>query len=138
MEDDYASVEQPKLSKYNSALSQLYRLDALWQDSHRHARNLEYVKLNEDLNRVWLELSSDANKEDEKTWKEINKKISEVGIYSSFHHVRKIKPSLFAKIKSIQLALLMEKEEFLRRLQNKQGKGSAYEDSIEDYMDDGW
>ncbi len=32
-------------------------------------------------------------------------------------------------------AILTKKEIFLRQLQNKQGKGATYEDTIEDYMD---
>jgi hypothetical protein len=36
---------------------------------------------------------------------------------------------------SLQYQLLKKKSLFLGRLQNKQGKGTAYVQSLEDYMD---
>ena len=39
------------------------------------------------------------------------------------------------KSQGSQKLTLMAKEGFLRRLQNKQGKGTAYHDSTEDYYD---
>ena len=37
------SVESGLKSRYNSAFAQLYRLDALWQDAHKHSRHFNYI-----------------------------------------------------------------------------------------------
>jgi hypothetical protein len=135
---EYASMEAPeevKKSRYNSAISQLYRLDALWQDSHRHARDILYAKWNEDLDRIWLELSSDCTKEQKKYIKKINRKISTLFLYAGFQKLHMKNPTLYAKLIINQKVALTKKEAFLRILQNEQGKGTAYEDTIEDYMD---
>lgn len=140
----YEDSGPEKKSQFNSAIAQLYRLDDLWKDSHKHSRNIDYTKWNEDLDRVWLELSSDATKtktkgDDEDSDKEkmdtINLKLEKAVLYSLNPLLRAKNPFLFAKIMNHQKNLLMEKEEFLRSLLNKQGKGSAYQDEIEDYMD---
>lgn len=134
-ESDYSDSTIEKKSQFNSAISQLYRLDDLWKDSHKHSRDINYVKWNEDLDRVWLELSSDANKEDRETIEKINNKIGGAALYSINSLLRINNAILYAKIINIQKRLLIQKEEFLRQLLNKQGKGSAYEDLVEDYMD---
>jgi len=134
----YTSMEVPeeiRKSKYNSAIAQLYRLDALWQDAHRHARQINYSAWNEDLDRIWEELSADAGVENKKVKDKINKELSLIFIYSNLMRLKTKKPQLYSKILLTQKKVLMKKEEFLRVLQNQQGKGTAYEESIEDYMD---
>ena len=133
---DTHSNEQEKKSKYNSAIAILYRLDDLWKDSHRHSRDAMYVKWNEDLDRIWLELIADASDEDKDNMKKLNDSIKATFIYAHFEKLKNLNPMLFSKLLNVQKSNLMEKESFLRILQNSQGKGSAYEDSMEDYMDD--
>lgn len=116
-DDDFADVPSGKTSKYNSALAQLYRIDALWQDAHNHSRSGELIKWNWDLDRVWCELAADSQE-----------KIEEMDAINEL-----VKKSVGFPVSLYQI--LMKKEIFLRTLQNKQGKGTAYEESIEEYMD---
>lgn len=144
MSDDY---EEPgsefKKSAMNSAIAILYRIDGLWKDAHRHAREVNYQKWNEDLDRVWLELVEDAkpgNKDkgivgDKETINYLNTKLMAVCIYGLSEKLRKKNPQLYSKLINLQKKLLMEKEEFLREMQKQQGKSSKYEDDIEGYMD---
>ena len=106
--------EQFKLSKYNQGMPQLFRLDALWQKLNLLMPSGKLVESNWILDRVWCELIGDAEKEDEKKFAELNKKV------------------LLQKGRFNLYNVLMEKETFLRRLQNKQGKGTAYESLEED------
>jgi len=138
MVDDYSDSnksEETRKSKYNSALAQLYRMDDLWKDTHRHSRDTLYGKWNEDLDRVWMELSSDASPEQKEQMMEINKKIDSLFIYCGTSKLKLKAPVLYARLINMQKKMLMDKEEVCRKIQDKQGKGSAYEDDIEDYMD---
>lgn len=116
--EEFTEMESPKISKYNSAISQLMRLDYLWQDCHRHSREGKYLKWNADLDRVWCELAQDIKEKDkeEKDFNDLNKEVAN------------------AKDNNSMYKILMKKEVFLRRLQNKQGKGTAYEESFDEYM----
>jgi hypothetical protein len=118
-EDAFANSDEnsPKLSKYNSAIAQLYRLDQLWQKAHMFALNGDLIKLNWVLDRVWCELSADAGDENKKKFRSFIFKIADA-----------------SSKKEILYHILMEKEEFIRNVQNKQGKGTAYAESIEEYM----
>jgi len=120
MESYPESQEALRISKFNSSLAILYRIDLLWKDAHRHSRMGQLIKWNWDLDRVWTELAADSKEEDIKEFEKINKEISTINKITE-------KEKLYAS--------LLAKEIFLRRLQNKQGKGIAYEDSIDDYMD---
>jgi len=145
--EDFAKVESPdKKSLYNSALSILYRIDAVWQDANRHARNGELIRWNLDLDAVWRELSEDVqerkkdddpdNKTDTELFEGFNKELINIGLFSlGSMQVGFQQSPLLAKARSAAYLILMRKEIFLRKLQNKQNKGSAYQDSIESYMD---
>jgi len=109
-------------SKFNSTVSILIRLDRLWQDTHRHSRNGELIKWNWDLDRVWCELVSDVSEGDIKEFDKFRDKISELD---------KRKKGFREELYQI----LMDKERFLRTLQNKQGKGVSYIDEDEDDFD---
>jgi len=132
---DSNKSEEIRKSKYNSALAQLYRMDDLWKDTHRHSRDTLYGKWNEDLDRVWMELSSDASKDQKKDMEEINVKMDKLFIYCSTNKLKLKAPVLYARLINMQKKMLMDKEEICRKIQDKQGKGSAYEDDLDDYMD---
>ena len=113
---EYTSMQMPeemKKSKYNSAIAQLYRLDALWQDAHRHAREFNYTKWNEDLERVWMELSADSGKEYKGQIKILNEKLYGLLIYAGLSLLKNKNPALYAKIYFMQRKFLIEKEELL-------------------------
>lgn len=146
---------ESKISKYNSGIAQLYRLDGLWKDVNNHSRQGLYAKWNEDLDRVWCELSRDLRekKENEKEMDEDKKKIpnfedtkekfdvfdknlKEQGNFQDTAPAGFIEVSKEIKQKrNEQYKILMEKELFLRRLENKLGKGTAWGEEDEDNWD---
>lgn len=107
--------EEPIKSIYNAAISQLYRLDQLWQDCHRYRNSGQLMKWNYTMDSIWTELGSDAQKGDVEGFDEFIKFIIEN---------KDNKGKLYQ--------ILMKKEIWLRKLQNTQGKGTAYEDILED------
>ena len=115
--DDEAQ-ESIKISRYNAAVAQLYRLDDLWKKSHDYCLAGLLPRWNWVLDRVWCELAADATKEERETFKSFLKKVTD-----SKHESEKL------------YLTLMDKEIFLRGVQNRQGKGSAYLDEDEDMFE---
>lgn len=117
-----------KVSLFNGGISEIYRLDFLWKDAHTHSRAGLLEKWNWDLDRVWCELAGDIPLGDdrEKQFKEMNSKLAQ------------IKQDLFKRKIDLMnynekmYTQLMDKEIFLRRLQQKLGKGSKFVDDDED------
>ena len=120
MVDEQIENTEQKVSKFNSTLAILYRIDALWKQSHYYALSGNLIRLNWILDRVWCELASDADENDEKKMKEFNDNISKLDKV-------KDKEKLYKE--------LLKKEIFIRKLQDKQGKGVAHEESLEDYWE---
>lgn len=123
-----------KLSKINSAGLVNSTLSNLWTDFFRHFRDGKYLSANNDLDCIWTilggEKNDDLNKEHEKLFMVLEEKLSTSGILEDSLQVRG-----FAKVSDEQIkkflkhkGLLLQKSLFLRRLQNKQGKGTAYND----------
>lgn len=140
MEDaDYSSDNSEKLSKINSAGLINLRLHNLWVDAGKHARKGRYADWNFDLDVIWRELGGDVDegKEPEKKFLKFNSKLAEINPINNWkkNDGFSIVPKDKEEKKTKQYFLLMDKELFLRRLMNKQGKGTAYQDSIDDYMD---
>ena len=129
MEEQYNDTTV-NVSKYNSGIAQIYRIDNLWKDTHSHSRNGEMDKWNWDLDRVWVELAADLKTDDKKVtaFNEINKTIAELKEKLSNKKIE------VAKYFSEIYQRLMEKELFLRRLQNDVGKGTAF-DREEEFLD---
>ena len=143
--------EQNKTSKYNSGIAQLYRLDGLWRDVNTHSRQGLFAKWNEDLDRIWCELARDLPEVD-KTGEETEKlksfkitkedfdkfdtELSKLGDFQDKQPAGFIEISREIKVnRNKQYKILMEKELFLRRLENKLGKGTAWDDEDEDSFD---
>lgn len=130
MEEYRESQQETQTSKYNSAVAQLYRLNALWEKSHELAMAGKYFDLKFTLDRVWIELASDASA----TQKELQKKhnalvgkyLSEWSKASRTHSVRS------NKLRNYLYFCLQQYEIFLRSTLNSQGKGSAYQDDSEE------
>lgn len=137
---DYEQVEEVKVSKFNSAGLINIRLHELWIDSNKHKRNGQFNKWNGDLDSVWCELVGDVKEKDDndKNFKTINEELGKEGflsnVGSSSSGFNKVKKSFLRK-RARQYLILLKKESLLRRLQNKQGKGTAYEDGSSDYME---
>lgn len=102
-------------SKYNSAQLDLFRLNSLWQKSHHYAEKGLLQKWNIVLDRIYQELSNDTKEEDDE-------------IFDGFQNkIKTIPKNKSNSINSIY-EMLNLKERFLRKLQNKQGKGTSYDD----------
>lgn len=110
--------EPDKKSKYNAAISQIYRLDNLFQKAES-LRNLgRLIKWNWVLDSLWIELASDSTPQDIKIFGKFTKAISK-----------------YRGNKNLLYQILMRKEIWLRKLQNQQGKGTSYIDDSEDDFD---
>lgn len=117
-EFNQSAPDSQKISQFNSAISILMRLDNLWKDTHTHMRQGDMVKWNWDLDRVWCELAADADEADFATF---DKYVAEIALQKDN--------------KSLLYHVILRKEIWLRKLENKQGKGTSYKDSVSDYMD---
>jgi len=123
-------TEEDKLSKINAAGIINITLENLWKDCYNSLAKADYVTWNRKLDAVWLILGGDSqeNGDDEKAINNIDLKIYETG---SLNHKR----AGFEKLDgdeqattNLQYLLLKKKSLILRRMQNKQGKGTAYVD----------
>lgn len=129
--------QEVKVSKYNSGVAIILRLDALWKDTHTHSRAGNYSLWNSDLDRVWCELSRDLDetkyKKVENEFSKIDEELENLGSFkdyigNSFDKLNKDEVSKRNK----QYKVLMKKELFLRRLENDVGKGTAWDEGDED------
>lgn len=146
-----AQEEQEKVSKYNSGVFIIQRLDNLWNNANRHAINNEFNKWNKNLDRIWLEIARDlpdTEFEDKKNAKgetikgyrtkfqEIEDELDKTGaLQDSFGSDFEQPSTKEIKNRIKQYEVLMKKDLFLRRLENKVGKGTRFEDTSEDDMD---
>ena len=110
--------QEQKLSKFNSSIAILIRLDNLWKLSHSFVLRGDLIMWNWVLDRVFSELSADAKDKDFETFNGLSKKVETID---------KIKE------KNQLYTALFEKELFLRKLQNKQGKGETYDEEDDDF-----
>ncbi len=147
MEEEHES----HISKYNSGIAQLYRLDGLWKDVNNHSRMGLYAKWNEDLDRIWCELARDLPEKEKKTEEDkkvpsydnakndfdaFDTKLMGQGNFQDTGKAGFVEITIEEKKKrNEQYKILMEKELFLRRLENKLGKGTAFSDEDEDNWD---
>lgn len=105
------------ISKFDSTIAVLIRLDLLWKECHKHARRGMLMEWNWDLDRVWMELTADAKPGQREDFYKINEEISKS---------RGNKEKLYS--------LLMKKETFLRLIEKEQGKGVGYQEPLQDYI----
>lgn len=137
--EEYEKEDNLKISDYNSALFINKRLSELWEDANKHKRKGKYADWNGDIDAVWCELAGDVDEggEEEKKFELITKKLGAfkpILNWDAQNTFNKANDKLNL-LKANQYKALMEKEIFLRRLQNTQGKGTKYRDDADDYMD---
>ncbi len=139
MEELNKVIDIGNISKYNSGALINLRLNELWQDAHKHKRRGDYSNWNGDLDAVWCELAGDVKEgeDKDKQFIQINVELSE---FTPIINWSDNSENYFEEINSKQRLImqkqylqLIKKEVFLRRLQNVQGKGTAY-----DVDDDDW
>lgn len=129
-QEEIIEKEAEKLSKINSAALINFRLNNLWVDANNHSRKGAYSSWNADLDCVWRELGGDVKEEspESKNFTKINIELGKVAPLLNWRNEQgfvKINKDELQK-QNKQYQLLMKKELSLRRLQNKQGKGTAY------------
>jgi len=143
-EDELDAQDAQKISKINSAGLINLRLHNLWVDVNNHSRKGQYASWNSDLDRLWCEMAADVNptekglSEGDKIIKEfetIKKRVKQISPIINWRGGEKFKQLTMEdkKKQEIQYETLMEKEIFIRRLQNKQGKGTAYIEEDDDW-----
>lgn len=133
--ENFNNTSEEKTSKFHGAFDQLRRIDVLWAMTHKDVRSGNYLNWNTCLDRLWMEFIADLeqNSQEEKDFDKINKELLEVyPLVSSLDKNFNKKPEGFDKKVSKQYLLLTKKESFVRRIQNKLGKGTAWRDEYED------
>lgn len=133
-------TQEQKISKYSSGVNILIRIDLLWKETHAHAKIGAYALLNSDLDRIWLELARDLEKEDYEERKKIFEMFDES--LKKLMPFNDEKPSGFRELSPEDVKkrndiyeLLMEKQLFLARLENKLGKGTTFDEDDDDDFD---
>ena len=124
------SKANSKISKFNSGMLTNFTLNQLWLDFFKAFRNVNYKLSNHNLDCIWVILSSDTNdKEDVAKYTEIEQKLSRLPYLGmpQKNGFQKLDDTDRASM-MVQKNILMEKACFLRRMQDKQGKGTAYDD----------
>lgn len=124
--------EELKVSKINSAGLINATLEKLWLDSYNAMASGSYILWNTKLDAVWAILGGDCREgdNDDKNMDKIN-----LAVYKNGSLKGKAGAGFNKKDNlnnPIQYLSLMKKALFLRRLQNTQGKGTAYA-SDDDY-----
>lgn len=134
--EDY-DIDERKVSKINAAGLMNLTIKRLWDNFYEHFRAVKYNECNRDLDCLWVELGGDEedNSEAAKNYASIDMEVAanycKIPERKGFATVKNEHIPIMAK----QYRLLMKKAIFLRRLQNKQGKGTAYLDDSDSYMD---
>jgi len=135
---DYGTeAEEERISKINAAGIINVTLENLWRDVFLAMANSNLVLWNRKLDAIWGILGGDQEEGDTEDNKmdALNTKIYKTG---SLNHKKvgfeKTDAEESTKM-ALQYLLLNKKNLFLRRLQNKQGKGTAYANEDRDDMD---
>ena len=129
--------EEQKISKYNSGVAIQIRIDSLWKDANNHSRAGLFYKWNLDLDAIWRELARDIKEKDyqgkKEKYDEFDTKLVETGKFKDYggEGFKKEENDDLQK-RGKQYKILMEKELFLKRLENELGKGTAYDEG-DDY-----
>ncbi len=135
---DYGSEsEEERISKINAAGIINVTLENLWRDVFLAMAKGNLVTWNRKLDAIWGILGGDQKEGDteDKKMEALNLKIYETGGLSHKKIGFKKLGEEEAEKMSMQYLLLNKKNLFLRRLQNKQGKGTAYASEDRDDMD---
>jgi len=128
-------ANEDKISRINSAGLINSILENLWRESYNAMAAGDYLKWNSKLDSIWTILGGDCddNGEEDKSMAKINLDVYEKGSLKSKAGTgfnQNVNPN-----NALQYQLLLRKSLFLRRLQNKQGKGTAYQNDDDDDID---
>jgi len=149
MEDDVEmDTGTQKVAKYNSAISQLLRLDNVWQQSYKHMLQSNYFLWSVDLDAIWIELAGDLFNPDNKlsSGRKVKQVLNDMNfidgeliklspLVSGQHSTFNKRPDDYLTKVSKQYLILRKKAVYLHQLQNDLGKGTKWEEGDDDYMD---
>lgn len=132
---DMSDVDDNVQSRINAAGIINSTLEKLWNESYTTMANGDYLKWNIKLDSIWAILGSDVKEgeKEDQDFEQINLDIYDKGALNS-----KVGTGFSQKPNPnnpMQYQLLLKKSLFLRRLQNKQGKGTAYASDDDDDID---
>jgi hypothetical protein len=135
--------EDIKISKHSSGVSIIIRLDQLWKNCFSYKRNGQYRKWNEELDSVWLELARDLKKDtdEDKDYSKLKEKFDKFDEeIIKIGQIQDEKPAGFEELpkdfnekRNKHYKKIMEKQEFLSRIENKIGKGTSYDEEDDDW-----
>ena len=126
MADNQFTSQKVLVSQYNEAGFQIARLNVLWMSCNNFCRVGRLDSWKWTLDRIWIELSPDANKKDESKKKKGKKYFDEVKELNEKVAETKNRAGLYNA--------LQEKEIFLRILQDDVGKGAKRTTEYGDIM----
>lgn len=137
-----------RVSKFSSGLNIIMRLDMLWRNCQSFKRRGRYSDWNDELDTIWLELARDLPESEYEDQEDEDGVITK-GYKSEFEEFDKrlVKELPFDDVsngfdspgkdvltrRNNQYKILMEKQLFLARLENKLNKGTTYEEEDEDF-----
>ncbi len=140
--------ESEKVSKFSSGLNIITRLDILWRNCQNFKRKGQYCSWNDELDTIWLELARDLNEkeyEDEKKedgniikgyksrFEDFELRLKETLPFNdSINGFKRPSKEIFER-RNRQYKILMEKQIFLARLENKLDKGTTYVEEDDEF-----
>ena len=130
-------LEDEQISRINSAGLTNITLENLWRDCYNAMAKGNLILWNRKLDAIWTNLGGDC-KQDGDEYKEMMKidlKIANLGSLKNKARGFNKKESFNSLNLAKQYLLLKDKALFLKRLQNSQGKGTAYKSDDEDDID---
>ena len=121
-------IDEDKMSRINYAGIINITLENLWRDCYSAMASGELVKLNRKLDAIWTLLGGDVKEgeAEDKAMDVLDMKIYETGSLNHKKSGFKSGGESESHTRALQYVLLKKKALFLRRLQNSQGKGTAY------------
>ena len=134
MDEELTEEQTYKTSKYNSAQLINIEIHETWKKAKGFAILGMYHSWNVILDMVWADLAADLDETAEENMKynEFTKRLAETGTLEApkilAFNAEKANMNKTAR----QFSILLEKHIWLKRLQNKLGKGTAYRDEFED------
>jgi hypothetical protein len=120
-------VDEEKVSRINAAGIINVTLENLWREAFGAMTKGDLVTWNRKLDALWLILGGDVKEKDnnDKEFNKIDLQLHNTGTLS--HKAIGFNQVMNKENSSLQYLILRKKSLFLRRLQNSQGKGTAYE-----------
>lgn len=130
-------MEEEKMSKLNAAGLINLTIEQRWNKAYDAIESMDLFKANKRLDVLWMILGGDveADSPEDKKFTEIEMAIGNTGSLVHSKIGFELADKEILNKRSYQYQLLKKKALFLRRLQNKQGKGTAYRDSSDEEVE---